>query len=149
MEIISQNKCSSLGMFFGAIALILGIFHFHYGPFSAPPLMLESAVAEKVSAIKNGIIAGMKDEKPPAAAKKNAINIDNLLKKGGIKLAVIALGCAFIGGMRKENSWGITGAILFGGGTLAFHALLFGFGVICSLLLLILVFYCLTNGHLL
>lgn len=57
-------------MFFGAIALILGIFHFNYGPFSAPPLMLESAVAEKVSAIKNGIIAGMKDEKPPAAAKK-------------------------------------------------------------------------------
>lgn len=25
MDIISQNKCSSLGMLFGAIALILGI----------------------------------------------------------------------------------------------------------------------------
>lgn len=35
-----------------------------------------------------------------------------------------ALLCAFIGGMRKENRWGIRGALVFGGGTLAFHTLL-------------------------
>lgn len=64
MDIIAQNKCSSLGMLFGAIALILGIFHFSFGPFSAPPFGLESVVAEKVSAVKKGILAGLKGEQP-------------------------------------------------------------------------------------
>ncbi len=34
MGIIAQNKISSLGMLFGAIALIMGIIHFSFGPFS-------------------------------------------------------------------------------------------------------------------
>ncbi|MEG1121129.1 MAG: hypothetical protein RR184_07900 [Citrobacter sp.] len=146
MDIILQNKCSSLGMLFGAIALILGIIHFSFGPFSAPPPRLESIVAEKVSAVKKGILAGLKGEIPPVAAKENAVNIDNLLKNGGITLAVIALVCAFIGGMRKENVWSISGALVFGGGTLAFHALLFGIGLICGIILLILVFSVLSGG---
>lgn len=33
MGIIAQNKISSLGMLFGAIALIMGIIHFSFGPF--------------------------------------------------------------------------------------------------------------------
>ena len=36
MGIIAQNKISSLGMLFGAIALMMGIIHFSFGPFSAP-----------------------------------------------------------------------------------------------------------------
>ena len=140
MDIISQNKCSSLGMLFGAIALILGIFHFSFGPFSAPPPALESVVAEKVSVVKKGILAGLKGEQPPAAAKKTATDIDKILDNSGIALAVIALICAFIGGMRKENRWSIHGAMFFGGATLAFHALLFGIAIICGIILLMLIF---------
>lgn len=33
MGIIAQNKISSLGMLFGAIALIMGIIHFFIRPF--------------------------------------------------------------------------------------------------------------------
>ncbi|EFE06404.1 hypothetical protein [Citrobacter youngae] len=146
MDIIAQNKCSSLGMLFGAIALILGIFHFSFGPFSAPPPALESVVAEQVSAVKKGIIAGLKGEQPPVAAKKPAADIDKILDNSGIALAIIALACAFIGGMRKENRWGIRGALIFGGGTLAFHALLFGIGLICGIILLILIFSFLNGG---
>lgn len=145
MDILSQNKCSSLGMLFGAIALILGIFHFSFGPFSAPPPTLESVVSEKVSAVKNGILAGLKGEKASAAVEKPATDIDKILDNSGIALAVIALVCAFIGGMRKENRWGICGAMCFGGGTLAFHALLFGIGIICAIILLILFFSFLGN----
>ena len=105
MDILSQNKCSSLGMLFGAIALILGIFHFSFGPFSAPPPTLESVVSEKVSAVKNGILAGLKGEKASAAVEKPATDIDKILDNSGMALAVIALVCAFIGGMRKENRW--------------------------------------------
>lgn len=148
MDIISQNKCSSLGMLFGAIALILGIFHFSFGPFSAPPPTLESVVAEQVSAVKNGIIAGLRGEKTSVAEEESAVDIDKILDNGGIALAVIALICAFIGGMRKENGWSICGALIFGGGTLAFHALLFGIGLVCGIILLILIFSILTGNSL-
>lgn len=146
METISQNKCSSLGMLFGAIALFLGIFHFSVGPFSAPRPMLESVIAEKVSSVKKGIIAGLKGEKPPIIAEKKAVDIDKILDNTGILLAIIALICAFIGGMRKENGWGISGALIFGGATLAFHALLFGIGLVCGIILLILIFSFLSGG---
>ena len=43
MGIIAQNKISSLGMLFGAIALMMGIIHFSFGPFSAPPPTFEAS----------------------------------------------------------------------------------------------------------
>ncbi len=43
MGIIAQNKISSLGMLFGAIALMMGIIHFSFGPFSAPPQRLKAS----------------------------------------------------------------------------------------------------------
>lgn len=52
------------------------------------------------------------------------MDVDKILDQSGIALAIAALLCAFIGGMRKENRWGIRGALVFGGGTLAFHTLL-------------------------
>ncbi|MCS3464805.1 MULTISPECIES: hypothetical protein [Citrobacter] len=146
MDIISQNKCSSLGMLFGAIALIFGIFHFSFGPFYAPQARLENVVAEKVSAVKKGIIAGLKGEKPLVTDKEETINIDKVLNNSSIALAVIALVCAFIGGMRRENRWGIYGAIIFGGGTLVFHTLLFGVALIFTIILIIMIFSFLSGG---
>ncbi|URO01488.1 hypothetical protein NB069_11270 [Leclercia adecarboxylata] len=138
MEILSQNKFSSLGMLLGAIALVLGIVHFSLGPFSSPPPTLQSAIANQVNAVKKGITAGLKGEQPEVAENKR-VNIDKILHNGGIALAVVALGLAFIGGMRKENRWGIVGALVFAGGTLMFHAALFGIGIVCAILLLFLI----------
>ena len=59
---------------------------------------------------------------------------------------MVALGLAFIGGMRKENRWGIAGALAFGGGTLMFHAVLFGIGVVCAILLLFLIVSLINGG---
>ncbi len=70
MGIIAQNKISSLGMLFGAIALIMGIIHFSFGPFSAPPPTLESIVADKTAEIKRGLLAGIKGEKLPPWRKR-------------------------------------------------------------------------------
>ncbi|HFV6985201.1 TPA: protein YidI, partial [Escherichia coli] len=56
MGIIAQNKISSLGMLFGAIALMMGIIHFSFGPFSAPPPTFESIVADKTAEIKRGLL---------------------------------------------------------------------------------------------
>ena len=145
MEILSQNKFSSLGMLLGTIALIVGIVHFSLGPFSSPPPTLETVVAEQVAAVKKGIIAGLTG-KSAAVEEKKSVDIDNLLHNGGIFLAVVALGLAFIGGMRKENRWGIAGALAFGGGTLMFHAVLFGIGVVCAILLLFLMVSLINGG---
>lgn len=148
MGIIAQNKISSLGMLFGAIALMMGIIHFSFGPFSAPPPTFESIVADKTAEIKRGLLAGIKGEKITTVEKKEDVDVDKILNQSGIALAIAALLCAFIGGMRKENRWGIRGALVFGGGTLAFHALLFGIGIVCSILLIFLIFSFLTGGSL-
>ncbi|EEW8710716.1 hypothetical protein GK051_18980 [Escherichia coli] len=141
MGIIAQNKISSLGMLFGAIALMMGIIHFSFGPFSAPPPTFESIVADKTAEIKRGLLAGIKGEKITTVEKKEDVDVDKILNQSGIALAIAALLCAFIGGMRKENRWGIRG-------TLAFHTLLFGIGIVCSILLIFLIFSFLTGGSL-
>lgn len=139
MEIILQNKSSSLGMLFGGIALIISLFHFTFGPFNPPQHSLESVVAEHVSAVKKGIIAGLKGETPPVIGEKNTINSDKIVDNIAITLAIVALVCAFIGGMRKENPWSIRGALIFGGGTLAFYAFLVGITIIFAILLLMMI----------
>ena len=48
MGIIAQKKVSSLGMLFGAIALMMGIIHFSFGLFPPPPTF-ESIVADKTA----------------------------------------------------------------------------------------------------
>src|SRR5699024_12865800 len=111
MGIIAQNKISSLGMLFGAIALMMGIIHFSFGPFSAPPPTFESIVADKTAEIKRGLLAGIKGEKITTVEKKEDVDVDKILDQSGIALAIAALLCAFIGGMRKENRWGIRAAL--------------------------------------
>ncbi|EGJ94281.1 putative membrane protein [Shigella flexneri 2930-71] len=64
------------------------------------------------------------------------MDIDKILDQSGIALAIAALLCAFIGGMRKENRWGIRGALVF------------GIGIVCSILLIFLIFSFLTGGSL-
>lgn len=148
MGIIAQNKISSLGMLFGAIALIMGIIHFSFGPFSTPPPTLESVIAEKTAEIKRGLLAGIKGEKITTTQKKEDVDVDKILDHGGIALAIAALLCAFVAVMRKENRWSIRGALFFGSGTLAFHTLLFGIGIICGIVLIFLIFSFLTGGSL-
>ena len=97
---------------------------------------------------KRQLLAGIKGEKITTVEKKEDVDVDKILDQSGIALAIAALLCAFVGGMRKENRWGIHGALVFGGGTLAFHTLLFGIGIVCGLLLMFLIFSFLTGGSL-
>lgn len=48
--------------------------------------------------------------------KKEDVDVDKILDQSGIALAIAALLCAFIGGMRKENRWGIRGALVLAAG---------------------------------
>ncbi|MDO6406471.1 hypothetical protein [Pantoea phytobeneficialis] len=139
MNTLSQSKWSSAGMILGAVALMLSVFHFTVGPFTSPTQTLEHIVAHKVSAVKTGIIAGLRGEVPPVTDRRSTPDIDALLDNAGIGMAIIALLCAFIGGIRKESAWSVSGAMLFGGSTLAFYAFLLYVGLICTVLLIFLV----------
>ncbi|PWW04666.1 hypothetical protein [Mangrovibacter plantisponsor] len=134
-----ENKWSYAGMLLGACALILSIFHFTAGPFTSPAQSLERTVAEKVSAVKSGIIAGLKGQEPPAPAKKHWPNIDTVLTNASIGLAAVALLCAFIGGLCKESSWCVNGALFFGSSTLVFYAFLVWAALVCTLLILFII----------
>ena len=85
MEILSQNKFSSLGMLLGTIALIVGIVHFSLGPFSSPPPTLETVVAEQVAAVKKGIIAGLTG-KSAAVEEKNPLILITFCIMAGFSL---------------------------------------------------------------
>ncbi|EGK15697.1 inner membrane protein yidI [Shigella flexneri VA-6] len=93
-------------------------------------------MADKTAEIKRGLLAGIKGEKITTVEKKEDMDIDKILDQSGIALAIAALLCAFIGGMRKENRWGIRGALVF------------GIGIVCSILLIFLIFSFLTGGSL-
>ncbi|HDS6853732.1 TPA: hypothetical protein QH025_004001 [Enterobacter cancerogenus] len=139
MEILIRNKFSSVGMLLGVIALLLSVVQFTLGPFSTKSTALEIVVAEKVTAVKKGIMAGLKGEQPTVETKKKPVDIDRLLIASGILLSVMALGLAFISGLRKENKWTVSGALFFSGATIAFHAALLAFGLIVAVLVLMLV----------
>ena len=70
MEILLRNKFSSVGMLLGVIALLLSLVQFTFGPFSTKSTALEIVVAEKVSAVKKGIIAGIKGDSRPLRQKR-------------------------------------------------------------------------------
>ena len=126
-------------MLLGVIALLLSVVQFTLGPFSTKSTALEVVVAEKVTAVKKGIMAGLKGEQPTVETKKKPVDIDRLLIASGILLSVMALGLAFISGLRKENKWTVSGALFFSGATIALHAALLAFGLIVAVLVLMLV----------
>jgi hypothetical protein len=143
---VSQNKFSSLGMILGVIALITGLVHFSMGPFSSPPPTLENVIAEKVSAVKKGIMAGLKGETVAVSeTQKKAIDIEGSRYSGyrdGRRGATLRIYWRYA----QREPLGICGALCFGGGTLAFHALLFGIGIVLGILLLLAIIAFLTGS---
>ncbi len=146
MDTLIQNKWSSVGILFGAVALMVGLLHVSLGPFTAPTLTLERAVARDVASVKRGIIAGLTGHENPVPAEPKPVNVDKVLDNVGIGLAVVALVCAFIGGMRHETRWGVKGAFIFGGASLVFYLLLFSLSIISGILIVMAFISWLTSG---
>lgn len=139
MEAIRDNLWGAAGALLGAIALVMSIFHVTLGPFSVRP-SVASVVAEQVFEVKKGILAGLKGEQPaPQETRGRPVNIDRVLDNTSLGLAFAALLCAFIAGVRRERRWIVGAALLCGGGTLAFHAVLYGIAVVFAILFLLIV----------
>lgn len=130
------NPFSAAGLLAGAIALLAGIIHFSAGPFSSEKT-LETRIAEKVVAVKKGVISGVRGHAIITPSSSPAINPDKVIDIAGMTIAVVAVICGLVGGMRRENRWSVSGALCFGAGTLLFHALLFSIAIIFAIVLLI------------
>ncbi len=139
------NPFSAAGLLFGAIALLAGIIHFSLGSVSFEKTF-ETRVAEKVVAVKKGVISGLKGQQIIASSSVPKINPDKAIDIPGMGIAIVAIICGFVGGMRRENRWGISGALFFGVGTLLFHTVLFSIGIIFGILLLVAVITFLTGS---
>lgn len=141
-----KNLFSLSGVFFGVIALMMGVIHYSVGPLSSPEPTIEHRIQNKISAVRQGIIAGLKGEKSEANSEiKRSVDVDRVLDNIGRTLAIAALLCAFIGGMRKENRWGIMGALFFGGATLTYHVALFSLSLIPGIILILIIFFILSH----
>ncbi|QGY32552.1 hypothetical protein [Pantoea cypripedii] len=139
MNTVFQNKWSSAGILLGVLALALTLFHFTAGPFDPPTPNLENRIAEKVSAMMTGIIAGIKGEEPPIITKKTTLTIDNILKNVGIGMAVIGMMCAFTAAITGEKTGCVSVAMICSVSTLAFYAVLLWMGLLLALVILFLV----------
>lgn len=147
MGIIAQNKISSLGMLFGAIALMMGIIHFSFGPFSAPPPTLESIVADKTAEIKRGLLAGIKGEKlPPWREKRTWMSIKSSIK--AVSHWPLLRYFAHLLAVCVRKIAGAFAARGFWRRDAGFPYLAFGIGIVCSILLIFLIFSFLTGGSL-
>lgn len=140
-----ENPFSAAGLLFGAIALLAGIIHFSLGPVSSEKA-LETRIAEKMVAVKKGIISGLKGQPIITPPSYPLMNTDKAIDTAGMCIAIVAIICGFVGGLRKENRWGVSGALFFGVSTLIFHAVLFSIGIIFGILLLVTVIAFLTGS---
>ena len=133
---MQKHQISLYGMILGVLALTIVIINFNFGPFSSKP-PIETRMAEKIISVKNNFVAGLQGKELPIVTKKQTITIDNIMKITSFGLSVTALFLAFIGRIRKEDDWIVSGAIIFGGGTLVFHAILFSISILFLIMILI------------
>lgn len=135
---LRQNIFGWSGIALGGLALLLAMVHFYAGPF-APQQTLESLVAGKAVAIKESLLASLAGHQIPEKVSQTQYDADRILK---IVTAVLAVGAVILGaiaGACKENPRAVSAAVMLGIGTLAFQIAMFAFGVIMTILLIVLV----------
>ncbi|RDL19428.1 hypothetical protein [Serratia fonticola] len=135
---LRQNIFGWSGIALGGLALLLAMVHFYAGPF-APQQTLESLVAGKAVAIKESLLASLAGQQIPEKVSRPHYDVDRILK---IVTAVLAVGAVILGAIAavcKDNSRAVSAAVLLGIGTLAFQIAMFAFGVIMTILLIVLV----------
>jgi hypothetical protein len=117
------------GIGIGAVALLLAIVHLWAGPFSPQP-SLEKTVAEKAVAIKNATIATLKGEKVEDEVQPNRFDLDRAAYLTAGVLGGLAIILGVISFARREPKRVAAGAVVLGGGTLAFQFIILAIAAI-------------------
>ena len=127
-------KLGYIGVAVGASALILALVHFWAGPFSPQPT-LETAIADKVSSIRESTINALKGEEYRETFTKKW-NADS-----GIELSVAIMGglaiiLGLIAFIQKAPKRLAGGAAILGAGAIGFQMFTFYIGVLLIILLI-------------
>lgn len=114
-----KGKLALIGLAFGAISLTMGLVHFWAGPF-APQKPVETSVAEAAVEIRDAAIRAMKGEEPPPPARAEW-NIDRTIETATASFGGLAITLAMLGFVAREPLRNVAGAIVLGGGAIAFQ----------------------------
>lgn len=125
----SKSTLSFVGIGIGAIALLLALTHFWGGPFS-PQLTLEQTVAEKAVAIKRATISALKGEEPESLKQVVIYDADKVLGITTAVLGGLAIILGVVGFASKEPARAAGGAVVLGGGAIAFQFSALALGMI-------------------
>lgn len=142
---IKGNLFSFIGLLFGALALLLALFHFWAGPFT-PHATLETLVAGKITSVREAAISALMGNPVQEVKAAKTWNIDIILTLSTSMLAVVAIVLGVIAGFYKENRWGVRAALFFGLGVLTFQIAMFWLSVLLVVLLIVMLASALTGN---
>lgn len=118
-----------VGITFGAVALLLAVFHFWAGPFSPQP-SIEKTVAEKAVAIKNATVAALKGEQIEEARTPRKIDLDQSARIATSALGAVAIILGVVSFANREPLRVGGGAAVLGGAAIAFQFAVIALGAV-------------------
>ena len=125
---MNNTKFSFFGIGIGAIAFLMAIIHFWYGPFSPPPVE-ESSFAKKSAAIKQATIALFKGEKP-AKPEPTRFDIDKAFDLVTAIIGGLAILLGVFGFAKNEPLRAAGSAAVIGASAMAFQYLVIALSMI-------------------
>ena len=131
----SKALLGSIGIAFGAAALLLALIHFYAGPFTPQP-SIEELVAEKAVAIRDATIAALKGEESNSKLQQSEWDLDHLARMVTAVCGGIAVILAVIAFVRHESLRVSVGATVLGISALAFQFLTIALGAIILVILI-------------
>jgi hypothetical protein len=134
LEIKRKNTIGIIGVIFGMLALGMALLHFWAGPFDRYPA-LEEIVADKALSIKERVISKLKGDKTVVMAPKREYSKDNLVDIATISFGFLAIICAVISFIKREDKRASGSAVFLGIGAIGFQLLTVALGVIVVALL--------------
>lgn len=117
---MQSSKISFTGLALGAIALLLAVVHFWAGPFTVQPT-LQQTVAERAVSFKEAAKAALQGEEVKVPEKPQKMDWDQQLNLLTAVLGSVAVILGVVGYATKEPLRVAGGAVLLGGGAVAFQ----------------------------
>lgn len=133
-----QNKLGYLGVALGAAALVLALVHFWAGPFSPQPT-LETAIADKVAAIRESTISALKGEeyRETIIQKWHA---DRVIGLSVALMGALAIILGVVAHIQKAPKSIASGAAILGAGAIGFQMFTIYIGALLFIVLIGMIF---------
>jgi len=129
-----QNKLGYLGVALGAVALILALVHFWAGPFSPQPTF-ETAIADKVSAIRESTINALKGEEYRETITQKW-HADRVIELSVALMGALAIILGIVAFIQKAPRRLAGGAAVLGAGAIGFQMFTFYIGVLLIIIVI-------------